>query len=774
MLYKNAFKLLKKKKFQLLAIGIIIFLSSFIYVAMYNAMNTIEDTLDKYIKETNQEDFVVNINDYALSSEVNLNNNLVKLTDLKSSDSQKFNQIMDNRINDFKKQYEDTDLEVRYSKDILFKHNSEAYKMRLLKDAKAINLSYIESGRKPEKDNEIAFPKIFLENNNLKLDDEIIINDKKYRIVGEVLFPDYTLLIFGKEFIIDSKKITVALTTDNEYEKLKGIEKICFSGKISKDVKDFKEYFNKDLPYVESIVDTKSNITSGYLFKEVVMGKTVVVGLSIMITGIAIVIVGIILYKILQGEKGPIGVLKALGYLNKEIAKPYVMIIALVALPMLILGSIVGYFMSKSTLKLFAEFYLFPQENIVNDFSVYIFSVVIPFMFFIGLSYLIIKFMIRKKPLDLLKPNSDKKLTKLTVFVDKLLGRCKTVTKFKYSFLIREKGKFIVYILGVMFASSLIILGLMMPRFFTKFITDSYEKVDYKYQAYIDVSKPLPDVENGQEKFISISTEVDNHNVVLSGLESDNKLYKLYNDDNEEITSKLQDGVIVTESFKGILDKDIGDEITLDLNGRKMTFSIVGVSEEYKDATVYMERETLSEIYTNGQSKDIFTGVYSEDKMDESKYSSIVIKNDILEQSKSMQGFLYVCIGVMLGVSILIAIIILFVLTSITIEDNYYNISLLKVMGYNKKEVNSMIINSYLAYAMIAYFIALPISVFGIDAFINYIGKGFDMVLPFKFELWQIFVGVASIIIIYFIGTINAKRKVNKISLQETLKAYRE
>lgn len=774
MLYKNAFKLLKKKKFQLLAIGIIIFLSSFIYVAMYNAMNTIEDILDKYIKETNQEDFVVNINDYALSSEVNLNNNLVKLTDLKSSDSQKFNQIMDNRINDFKKQYEDTDLEVRYSKDILFKHNSEAYKMRLLKDAKAINLSYIESGRKPEKDNEIAFPKIFLENNNLKLDDEIIINDKKYRIVGEVLFPDYTLLIFGKEFIIDSKKITVALTTDNEYEKLKGIEKICFSGKISKDVKDFKEYFNKDLPYVESIVDTESNITSGYLFKEVVMGKTVVVGLSIMITGIAIVIVGIILYKILQGEKGPIGVLKALGYLNKEIAKPYVMIIALVALPMLILGSIVGYFMSKSTLKLFAEFYLFPQENIVNDFSVYIFSVVIPFMFFIGLSYLIIKFMIRKKPLDLLKPNSDKKLTKLTVFVDKLLGRCKTVTKFKYSFLIREKGKFIVYILGVMFASSLIILGLMMPRFFTKFITDSYEKVDYKYQAYIDVSKPLPDVENGQEKFISISTEVDNHNVVLSGLESDNKLYKLYNDDNEEITSKLQDGVIVTESFKGILDKDIGDEITLDLNGRKMTFSIVGVSEEYKDATVYMERETLSEIYTNGQSKDIFTGVYSEDKMDESKYSSIVTKNDILEQSKSMQGFLYVCIGVMLGVSILIAIIILFVLTSITIEDNYYNISLLKVMGYNKKEVNSMIINSYLAYAMIAYFIALPISVFGIDAFINYIGKGFDMVLPFKFELWQIFVGVASIIIIYFIGTINAKRKVNKISLQETLKAYRE
>lgn len=774
MLYKNAFKLLKKKKFQLLAIGIIIFLSSFIYVAMYNAMNTIEDTLDKYIKETNQEDFVVNINDYALSSEVNLNNNLVKLTDLKSSDSQKFNQIMDNRINDFKKQYEDTDLEVRYSKDILFKHNSEAYKMRLLKDAKKINLSYIESGRKPEKDNEIAFPKIFLENNNLKLDDEIIINDKKYRIVGEVLFPDYTLLIFGKEFIIDSKKITVALTTDNEYEKLKGIEKICFSGKISKDVKDFKEYFNKDLPYVESIVDTKSNITSGYLFKEVVMGKTVVVGLSIMITGIAIVIVGIILYKILQGEKGPIGVLKALGYLNKEIAKPYIMIIALVALPMLILGSIVGYFMSKSTLKLFAEFYLFPQENIVNNFSVYIFSVVIPFVFFIGLSYLIIKFMIRKKPLDLLKPNSDKKLTKLTVFVDKLLGRCKTVTKFKYSFLIREKGKFIVYILGVMFASSLIILGLMMPRFFTKFITDSYEKVDYKYQAYIDVSKPLPDVENGQEKFIIISTEVDNHNVVLSGLESDNKLYKLYNDDNEEITSKLQDGVIVTESFKGILDKDIGDEITLDLNGKKMTFSIVGVSEEYKDATVYMERETLSEIYTNGQSKDIFTGVYSEDKMDESKYSSIVTKNDILEQSKSMQGFLYVCIGVMLGVSILIAIIILFVLTSITIEDNYYNISLLKVMGYNKKEVNSMIINSYLAYAMIAYFIALPISVFGIDAFINYIGKGFDMVLPFKFELWQIFVGVASIIIIYFIGTINAKRKVNKISLQETLKAYRE
>ena len=48
------------------------------------------------------------------------------------------------------------------------------------------------------------------------------------------------------------------------------------------------------------------------------------------------------------------------------------------------------------------------------------------------------------------------------------------------------------------------------------------------------------------------------------------------------------------------------------------------------------------------------------------------------------------------------------------------------------------------------------------------------MVLPLKFEIWQVFAGVIIVAVIFFIGTLNAKRKISRVPLQEILKQYRE
>ncbi|MEG0295743.1 MAG: ABC transporter permease [Clostridium sp.] len=790
MLYKNVFKLFKKKKIQLFGVGIIIFLSSFLYTSMYNAMNSLETTIGNYFEKSNQEKFAIDTlstlskEEYLKLSEEGIKiNPMLTLSDIKAYDLSLFERIIKEREEAFLKEYPEYVLETREAKDITFTYNNKPIKFRALKDNSTINLSYMEEGIKPEKNDEIAVTRAFADDHKLSLNNKIDINGKEYTITGFVLFPDYTLPMLGSEFIIDVGTVTLGLFSDEEFESLQGKEVFCIGG-VAKDEFDI-ERFNaevkdtysdkKDLSFITNITETKANMKSGLIQTEVLSGKAASIGLSIMVASIAILIVAIIVYKILSSEKAQIGVLKAMGYLRKEIAIPYISVITIVILPMLIIGCIAGMFVAEPLKNMYLMFYLLPKEPITLTYSVIFIALIVPLVFFGGLSYLIIMKMLNKNPLDLLRSGENDKVSKLTVYVDKILSKAKTTTKFKYSFLLRNSGKFYAFLIGIIFASSLIIMALMMPEFFGKMSTDAYTRVDYQYEAMIDVTKETPTLKTGEEKFLTLpNVEYESENISLQGLEPDNKLYKLYDKKDKEITSKLNDGVIITKSFNIFYDKNVGDTVTIKILNEDYTFEVMGITEDCGEARVYINRKKLSDIVSEGTTKDMFNGIYSSESINKDEYAVVVNKNDVLEQSESMKGFIFVAIGGILVTAIFIATIVLYILTSLTVEDNFYNISLLKVMGYSKKEVNSMILNSYLGYAVISFLISLPLTIWGVDLMMDYFSKEFHMIFPLEFAPWQGVVGLLSILLIFYIGTFSSKRKIEKVALQEVLKEYRE
>lgn len=771
-MFKNVFRLFLKKKFQLIAIGIVILFSSLLYTSMYIAMNSVEKSIKNLSEDYNQEDFTIELVDYVLSGELKNNDEIISLENLKNVNEGEYKTIINERINNLLSEYPEIDLELRESKDVEFKLNKKTVTMRALKDSKKINRTMIEKGRVPETENEVALPEIFAKKNNLKIGSKLNISGFNYTIVGYCLVPDYTLLMFGNDFNIDNANITLGVFTDKGYEKITAKEKYNLSGVYNNVNK--KDLNSNKFDYILSIKNTETNMNSGYIYTEIQMGKEMIMGLSILISSIAIIIVSILVYKFIQIEKSQIGVLKALGYNNKEICRPYLILISVISLPMLVIGSILGGYLSKPIINIFNKFYLFPRSSVGFDIKVYLMSVIVPFIFFITFSYLVIRIILKKKPLELLKYKISDKVSIITKILDKLLSKCKTTTKFKYSFLLKSKGKFIVFVLGFIFASVLIITALMIPGFYYKLSIEPYKLVDYRYEAYVDQTKEVPELKENEEKNIIMNSEYKDKTITLKGLEIDNKLYKLYDENKVEISDKLKEGVIISNSFKSIFNKDVGDIITITINNKVQKLKIVGVSKEYGDFTIYFNIEDLSKLFNNGSNKVIYTGIYSKEKIDEDSYSYVIDKNDIVEQSKSMQTFLYISLGGILVFSIMISGIILFVLTSLTVEDSYYNISLLKVIGYNKKEINSMILNSYLGYGIISFLISIPITSIGIGYFMESLGKKFDMAIPFNFEWWQGILGLVIIVGIYYLGSISSKNKIKKIELQAVLKEYNE
>lgn len=790
MLYKNVLKTFKKKWAQILAIGIVIFISSFIYTVMAYAIDGLKKPTEEFLEKSKLEDFSIDMYngltpkemEYLIKTSPTIASKLGSsfyLSDIKRLDENLFNKIIDNRKDEFLSDYSGYELELRDYKDIDYTLNGKGNKGRVFKNGKTMNLTYIEEGKKAEKNDEITIDKTYAKYNDLNIGDSLKLNDKEYKIVGYSLLPDYNLPLFGTDFIIDNKTQSLIVMTDEAFENLNGDENFHFAGRSSAqwDESKFKNdvldtYTTKDnLKYITNIISTPNQLRSGGIYMELKGGKAMSLGLSIVISSIAIMIVAILIYKILNEEKGQIGVLKALGYKNIEIAKPYIVLILLISLPMLILGYIGGWLTAEPLKNMYLMFYLLPSVPIQGNLIVALTAIIVPLIFFVGLSSILIIKMLSKKALDLLRKSDTSKVSFLNKLTSKVLKNAKGKTKFKYSFIFKNTAKFLVFFFGVLFSTILIVMALMMSSVFNNLGTKYYESVAYNYEGFIDNTKELPKLMKGEEKFLQYPSALyKDEMITLFGLSEDNKLHKLYNEANKDITSDLNDGVVMTASFALKNDIKVGDTIKVQIGDKEENLKIVGENDEYSGDKLYISREKLSDILSDGKDSSLYNGVFSKEKLNSDDYISVVNKNTILEQSKSMQGFVRVSMYAMIASAIFIAVIIMFVLTSLTIEDNSYSISLLKVMGYSKKEVNTMILDSYKIYTIVAYLIGLPLTILSMDIGMQYLASEFGMILPVKLSLLQGILGFIIVLIIFYLGTFSAKRKINKISLQETLK----
>lgn len=804
ILLRNIFNILKKKKMQLMAIGLVMGLSSLIYTTMFYTLDSMKVSFEKFKTDYNQEDFSIEIIDGITTSDIKgLNDEEIKsinnmftysLMDIKDINEDLYNKIIKNRINNFEKAYSDLQLELRVYKNVDFNNNGVGNKFIFVNDANNINISYIEEGDKPQNDNEIAVSKIYANKNNLNIGDKISINEKNYVICGYVLFPDITLAINKNDFIIDNSKITPALVSDSEFENIKSKEEIYLSGVVKKEYnKQYDEIMdnfyekvvdtfskNEDLDFVTNIVSTENQMRSGTIYEELKSGQQITVILSIIMSSISILIVLILIYKVIKGERNQIGLLKAIGYSNKEILYPYLIILLIISLPMLIIGYIGGIFLSKPMKNLYLDFYLIPNDYINLNLKSVLITVVIPILVILILSYITIRKMLYKKSVELLRISETNEIGILNKISNKLLKDCTIKTKFKFSFILNNTSKFIVFFIGIFLSSMIIIMSLMMVGFFEKMTTDYYKDINYIYEGYVDFTKGLPTLSDNQEPFITVENiKYEDNTANIKGLLAENKLHKLFDEKYNDITQNLNNGVIVNSSFSKMYNISQGDIIKIEINNQTLSRKVAGISKDYGNATIYWRLEDLEKIITYKKSLNLginetsFNGVYSKSKLNESNYISIINKNDIIDQSKLMQKYIEISVYAMIGFGMLISIIILYILTTLTVEDNYYNISLLKVMGYSNKEVNSMILTSYLVYCIISYYISAYITVLGFDYITSYIGEKFGIVMPFEFNIGRLILGLIITTAIFLLGTYASKKKINRVSLQETLKEYR-
>jgi putative ABC transport system permease protein len=464
-----------------------------------------------------------------------------------------------------------------------------------------------------------------------------------------------------------------------------------------------------------------------------------------------------------------------LGYRRIEIALPYFQSVVGMAFVMLIIGYVLGTYLAEPLKAMYLDFYILPRVQIAQDAAVFATAIFVPLFFFGLFSGIVIYRMLGESSLALLKPHETATLNWLTRYVGRLLRKSRGSTKFKYLHALRSTGSFVVFFIGIMFSTILITFAFMMDGMVDRMTVGSLDSVAYQFQAYADFSKRIPDPKAGEEKFLVYPYAYVGEKVVsLQGLYPDNALYNLYGVDGRNITTRIRNNVVITRSLGLRLGIGEGDRIRVRVNARQHDFVVAGVADESSGDQVYLDIRTLSRLVSDGDSSTLFSGIYSMTEPSSEYYSAIISKKGLLEQSQAMATYTDFMINIMIGSSAVIAASILFVLTAFTVERNYFSISLLKVLGYSRREVNSMILDSYLVYSLLSYALSVPIALAALDGLMRVFLEEYDLVIPLEFRPLDAVKGLVVVVGIFLAGTYASRRKIERIPLQEVLKTYGE
>jgi putative ABC transport system permease protein len=791
MLFKNVFRTLQKQYIQLILLGVIIVLSSFMYTVMEYAIGGVMEPTENYFEEANQEDFAISMLDIILEEDVNyiISNCPVvaalppanwpfTISGIKNIDSTCYYSILDKRVELIEDTYTGISLEVRESKDVYFSNDGESFRIRFLKDMDDINTSFFIAGSAPNTLSEIAVAETFAKMNDLSIGDIFTVKDKDYTISGFVLFPDYNLPMFGSDFILDNKTQTVGLLSDQEFENFE--ENVTFeiagvfTGTMNDDLFEenvIDDYKNQDeLDFISNIVLTINNTRSGAIYAELSGGRAYGILMSLLVASIGLMIVGIMVSRVLHSQRGPIGILKSMGYSNNQITKPYIIFIGILALPTIFLGYFIGLIAATPFKDIFMSFYLLPHVDIEQSITTFFVAVIVPFAFIMGLSFFVVRRLLNQKPVVLLNPEVTSSSNFITKRVVKYLKGFKITSKLKHLLLYRNIVKFTVFLIGMFYAAFLILFSFSMNGMFDRMVYDYYDNTYHEYIGYCDYIEPC-EVSGTMEEVIELpSALLDDEDIVITGLDSSSVLHPLVNKKGDKITGDLDDGLVITESLRILKGFKVGDLVTLETGDKSVELEIISISYEYSGAKAYIEISELSELLTD--TPDFYNVVYSETELNSDDYLVVLSTEDIIKQVDAMQEFFGTFISIMVIASIVIGGIIIYILTVMTIEDNFYNISLFKVIGFNDREINKMILGGYSLYGVIIFVICIPIAIASFYIMEIYLGQYYNMLMPLKFEWWHAVLSVVIYLIIFNAGAFAAKRKLTKVSLQEAMKMY--
>jgi len=648
----------------------------------------------------------------------------------------------------------------------------------------------------------------FYEANNLSLNEgiEIIASGKKrtLNIVGIGISPEFIYALRTSADIYPSPEtFGIAFIPKDVMETFFAQQRtyndLVFTlepGVNYDDVKDILEYELK--PYGLTSLIPRADQVSHLLLTEELKGlETMAKNMPIMFLAIGAMILYIILKRMVEQQRGQIGILKAFGYTHHEILLHYLSYPVTIALVGSIIGGILGIVLSYP----FTAFYelFFNMPDLLGKFSpLYLISgILLSLLFSLFAGYQGCKKILTLEPAEAMRapapPHGKKTWIEKISFVWNMLTVQGMMAVRNLS---RNKGRSSFIFIGIMFCFAISVFTWSMNDMVQKMLFDQYEKVEVydvkvslaRPQAPTNVSRELMGfsgvhkVEPLAEIPVTLKNEWYKKDVVLIGVPEEGELYNIL-DKNYTRLKPPKEGLLLSERLALVLNAQIGTKLKLETlllneNMKDRELEVVGIIPQYLGVNAYMEinalqnflrQEALATSFMLNMNKENIAPLQEKYRQSDAVVS-IEAKGERLRKLQEMMAsygsliYVYALIGVIIGFAIIYSSSI------ITLSERSRELASMLVLGMTPAEVLSVVTFEQWCIGILAMITGIPLAklmLTGLSQTFSNDLYTMPTTMTFSSFLLAFIVTAASI----WVAQRIASRKIKNLSLVEVLKS---
>lgn len=436
--------------------------------------------------------------------------------------------------------------------------------------------------------------------------------------------------------------------------------------------------------------------------------------------------------RMVEDERTQLGTLKAMGLHNSEIVIKYVFYAFVASFIGAFAGSFLGFAVFPTAITAcYGILFDVPPITISYRFGYAVIGILISVGLTVLATFVSVYRSLVAHPSVLMKPKAPKggKRIWLEKF-PKLWSKMNFSTKVTFRNVFRNKKRFIMAVIGVMGCTSLLVAGFGLDNSINATIDRQFKNKDkivaYDMQVILNGSYDTTHTKCGAIETVSGRSEISSAALeymkicTTTGTKSQKEMETyIYVPENaaalpeyihiRDVSTKKeialpQSGCVITQKLAKELNISVGDSITVNLDdGTMIAVPVAGIAENYTFHYMYMTKEIYRHFFGKNPGYNYIVANFSSDVTDEQKavltkelmreyeISAVSYSEDIQSMFENTLDSIGYIVIILVVSAALLSIIVLYNLSIININERVKEIATIKVLGFNRGEVNAYI-----------------------------------------------------------------------------------
>ena len=693
--------------------------------------------------------------------------------------------------------------------------------VRVFKIRTDVNRACLMKGEMPAAANEIALDKNHADIKGIKVGDTLYVGESSFTVSGLISSSDYTTLFKkNSDFMFNAVDFDIAVMTPEGWEALPSstfyqyafmyneapantpeqkekadalMEKLAVlsaTGGFTDEKATAEELQVKiqsqdpeamqllaekkeDINELTDFVPEYANQAIHFAPEDMGSDKAIISVMVYVFIAVLAFIFAITTSNTIVNESAVIGTLRATGYTRGELLRHYMIVPIIVTLLASAVGNLLGYTIFKdAAVALYYNSYSLVTYETRWNMDAFLVTTLLPMILMIIINFVVIYRKLRFSPLRFLRRDLRTSKRKKAM----RLPSWSFLKRFRLRILLDNLGGYLVLFVGIAFVMLMLAFSIGLPQTLDHYKAKIDENMLSNYQYILkgyqdEEGNVISTSEETAEKYCVASLETidgvhKGEEIGVYGYESGSRYIKI----NEALSGNE---IWISSPYQKKFMLSKGDTITLKekYSDKSYDFVIKGVYDYDGALCVFLPQENFNKIF--GLSEDAFTGYLSQNAIADINYESIytvVTIEDVMAIATQLDHSMGGMMDMVSWVCLIMAILMMYLLTKIIIEKNATSISMVKVLGYENGEINSLYILLTSIVVIVSAILTAALAILGLAGvfrlYMNSLNGWFDIYISPM--------GIAKMILIlvvsYAVVAIFDMIRIKKIPLADALK----